>query len=143
LQRRVIIQEMKKKNADAVILAAGLSARFPGFKPLLKIGNRTLIEKTIDSLDNICSNIIIVCGHRADDVINAVKNYSKVVTVINKDYLEGMFGSVIEGVKNGTGKIINSESEVGGYPSYKTVYRKFNPQEWDLTTMTMKNQRPF
>lgn len=49
---------------------------------------------------------------------------------------------IIEGVKNGTGKIINGESEVGGYPSYKPVYRKFIPQEWDLATMTMKNKKP-
>ena len=35
-------------------------------------------------------------------------------------------------------KVINGEGEVGGYPSYKPVYRKFNPQEWDLSTMTMR-----
>jgi hypothetical protein len=45
---------------------------------------------------------------------------------------------IIEGVKNGIGKIINSESEVGGYPSYKSVFRKFNPEEWDLKTMMIK-----
>ena len=45
---------------------------------------------------------------------------------------------IIEGVKNGTGKIINGESEAGGYPLYKPVYRKFNPQEWDLNRMIRK-----
>ncbi|NMC39556.1 MAG: pectate lyase, partial [Bacteroidales bacterium] len=50
---------------------------------------------------------------------------------------------IIEGAKNGTGRIINSENEVGGYPSFKPVYRKFNPAEWDLATMTMKSRMPF
>jgi len=45
---------------------------------------------------------------------------------------------IIEGARNGTGRIINSENEVGGYPSFKPVYRKFNPAEWDLATMTLK-----
>jgi len=45
---------------------------------------------------------------------------------------------IIEGVRNGTGKIINSESEVGGYPSYKPVYRKFNPEDWDIDRMIRK-----
>ena len=45
---------------------------------------------------------------------------------------------IVEGAKDGTGRIINGENEAGGYPSYKPVYRKFNPEEWDLRTMMIK-----
>jgi hypothetical protein len=45
---------------------------------------------------------------------------------------------IIDGTKKGTGKIINSEQEVGGYPAYPPVYRKFNPDEWDLVTLEKK-----
>ncbi|MBN1107417.1 MAG: hypothetical protein JXR66_13675 [Bacteroidales bacterium] len=45
---------------------------------------------------------------------------------------------IVESVASGKGRIINSENEVGGYPSFKPVYRKFNPADWDLETMTMK-----
>lgn len=45
---------------------------------------------------------------------------------------------IIAEVKVGEGKIINSEKEVGGYPKFKPVYRKFNVDEWDLITLTKK-----
>ena len=45
---------------------------------------------------------------------------------------------IIAEVQSGTGKIIDSEREVGGYPKYKPVYRKFIADEWDLNTLTKK-----
>ena len=45
---------------------------------------------------------------------------------------------IITEVKSGTGKIIDSEKEVGGYPIIKPVYRKFEAEEWDLNTLTKK-----
>ncbi len=36
---------------------------------------------------------------------------------------------LIEGIKAGTGQIIDSESEAGGYPIVKPVYKKFNADE--------------
>jgi pectate lyase len=49
---------------------------------------------------------------------------------------------IIDGIRSGGGKIIDSENEVGGYPTIKPVYRKFNPKDWDLETMTKKNGLP-
>ena len=45
---------------------------------------------------------------------------------------------IIAEVQSGTGIIIDSELEVGGYPVVKPVYRKFNAEEWDLNTLTKK-----
>ncbi len=45
---------------------------------------------------------------------------------------------IIEGVKAGIGQYIETEDEVDGYPEVKPVYRKFNPDEWDLDKMTIK-----
>lgn len=45
---------------------------------------------------------------------------------------------IIAGTKDGSGKIIDSESEAGGYPPTKPVYKSFNPDDWDLTTLTRK-----
>jgi hypothetical protein len=42
---------------------------------------------------------------------------------------------IIQQVKNGTNQIIDSEQEVGGYPQVKPVFKKFNPNEWDLERM--------
>jgi hypothetical protein len=42
---------------------------------------------------------------------------------------------IVNDALNGTGKIITSENEVGGYPNYAPTYRPFNPNEWDLEYM--------
>jgi pectate lyase len=38
----------------------------------------------------------------------------------------------------GRGKIIDSEDEVGGYPQYAQTQQPFDPNAWDLATMTPK-----
>ena len=43
---------------------------------------------------------------------------------------------IISEVKSWTGRIIDSEQDVGGYPKIKPVYRKFNLEEWDMNTLT-------
>ena len=48
---------------------------------------------------------------------------------------------IIREVKDGTGKIIDSEQEVGGYPSARPVYKPFDPEQWDLESMTWKGVR--
>jgi hypothetical protein len=42
---------------------------------------------------------------------------------------------ILADVAEGRGKIIDSESEVGGYPVQKPTYRAFVPDDWDLATM--------
>jgi pectate lyase len=45
---------------------------------------------------------------------------------------------IIAEAESGTGKIIDSETEVGGYPEIIPVYRKFVVDEWDLNSLTKK-----
>jgi hypothetical protein len=49
---------------------------------------------------------------------------------------------IIETARKGTGKIINSEADVGGYPQHEPTYAPFNPDDWDLNTMTRKSVVP-
>lgn len=42
---------------------------------------------------------------------------------------------VLADVRNGTGKMITSQSQVGGYPMSVERTRPFNPDHWDLETM--------
>lgn len=39
---------------------------------------------------------------------------------------------------DGTGKVIDSETEVGGYPAPKETRQPFDPAAWDLRTMTRR-----
>ena len=45
---------------------------------------------------------------------------------------------IIEEVRSGTGKIIDTEAEVGGYPANQETRARFDPLEWDLATMERK-----
>lgn len=46
---------------------------------------------------------------------------------------------IVDQARAGTGRVINSESEVGGYPNLKPVRVRFVPSEWDLQTMQRRN----
>ena len=46
---------------------------------------------------------------------------------------------ILADVAEGRGKIIDSEAEVGGYPSVEPTRRPFDPGQWDLATMTPRS----
>jgi hypothetical protein len=43
---------------------------------------------------------------------------------------------VLADAAEGRGAIINSQSEVGGYPVFESSRKTFDPSEWNLETMT-------
>jgi len=45
---------------------------------------------------------------------------------------------IIRQVRDGTGKIPDSEQEVGGYPNPPETHRAFDASRWDLSTMTSR-----
>ena len=42
---------------------------------------------------------------------------------------------IIEEVRQSKNRVIDSEDEVGGYPTSKPTYRKFDPEKWDLNNL--------
>jgi molybdenum cofactor cytidylyltransferase len=61
----------------AILLAAGRSARMGAFKPLLPFGDKTVIENCIDYLRRGgVETIVVVLGHRADNVRKQLANTS-------------------------------------------------------------------
>ncbi len=43
---------------------------------------------------------------------------------------------IVAGALEGRGKIIDSEQEAGGYPTPEPTRKRFNPDEWEIETMT-------
>jgi molybdenum cofactor cytidylyltransferase len=87
-----------EKKIAAIVLSGGYSSRAPGFKPLLPMGNGTVIEATIQNLRHgDVSDITVVIGHNAVEMIPALGRLD-VPYVLNKDYEKGMFSSVVAGV---------------------------------------------
>jgi molybdenum cofactor cytidylyltransferase len=90
----------KASKIAALILAAGYSSRAPGFKPLLPLGNSTVIEKTINSFRRAgIQNIMVVVGHRANELVPVLDELG-VRHVFNEQYPDGMFSSVVAGVRS-------------------------------------------
>lgn len=86
---------------EAVIAAAGMSRRMGAFKPLLPLGNQTILERTVLNFKEagVC-RITVVTGFRGDEIKEKLKDLD-VEFVHNPAYdRTDMFASVCLGVKN-------------------------------------------
>lgn len=82
-----------------MILAAGLSERMGRFKPLLPLGASRTIEHVVSFFQAAgVGDIRVVTGHRAADVRQAVEPFDA-RCVENPDYHQGMFTSVLAGIR--------------------------------------------
>lgn len=90
---------MTEINIASIIIAAGYSSRMKAFKPLLKFGDITTIEKVIHAHKSAgVKDIYVVVGHRGHEIVEQLKNYD--VTIIwNEDFDKGMFSSIVKGVE--------------------------------------------
>lgn len=83
---------------SAVILAAGYSRRMGNFKPLLRFGAQTLLERLVSTYRKAgIADIRVVTGHRAAAVEAALVDLP-VTTVHNPIYDTGMFSSILAGI---------------------------------------------
>lgn len=77
-----------------VILSAGYSSRMGDFKPLMRLGERSLLGHCITLFKRTgIKKIVVVTGHRAEETAKEARRYD-VEPVYNPDYDSGMFSSV-------------------------------------------------
>lgn len=96
---------MKKQKYGVIIIAAGYSSRMDGFKPLLKFGRQTAVERVVDLYQQAgVDQIILVLGHRADEIRSYFDNQPLDV-VVNENFAEGMYTSIVTGVTHLNGEI--------------------------------------
>ena len=86
------------ETTAAVILAAGFSSRMEAFKPLMKLGGRSVLDRVVDLYCRAgIADVRVVAGHRGGDVRAALAG--RPVTVVdNPHYASGMYSSVVAGV---------------------------------------------
>jgi CTP:molybdopterin cytidylyltransferase MocA len=86
-------------HLSALIPAAGMSTRFEQYKPLLKLGRHTLIEKVI-LLFRQCGieDIIVVTGHN-NEMIEPQISQAGAKAVFNPNFKTGMLSSIQSGVR--------------------------------------------
>jgi CTP:molybdopterin cytidylyltransferase MocA len=89
---------VKKEYISALILAAGRSSRMGEFKPLLTIDGKTLVEHAVENFRNVgVDDILVVTGYEAERLVPVLRRQC-VRWVVNDDYDEGMFSSLLVGV---------------------------------------------
>jgi len=82
----------------AILLAAGRSRRMGAFKPLLPFGDRTVIEACVTTFREAgVEEIIVVLGHRADDVREQLRSY-QITFAVNPDPDSEMSTSIAKGI---------------------------------------------
>jgi len=91
------------EDVAAILLSAGRSRRMGAFKPLLPFGDRTVIECCIDNLRGAeIDDIVVVMGHRAEDIREQLKN-SQVRFAVNPAPDSEMSASIALGLKQVNG----------------------------------------
>ena len=87
-------------KVEGIVLAAGLSSRAGRNKLVLDINGKTVIERCILGMYDLCSRIIVVGGNKVEDIEDILDKYPKVELVYNPNHLDGMFSSIKIGLTN-------------------------------------------
>ena len=87
-------------SISALVLAAGHANRMGDFKPLLPLGDSTVIERAVRCfLEAGVRDVKVVVGHRAAEIV-PILSRSGVQAVFNAHYDAGMYASVVAGVSS-------------------------------------------
>ncbi|NTU48162.1 MAG: NTP transferase domain-containing protein [Syntrophobacteraceae bacterium] len=88
------------RRTAALILAAGRSSRIGALKPLLALGESTLVEQAFQGFIQAgIRDIHVVVGHRHEE-ITPVLDRQGISWVLNPDHESGMLSSILAGVRN-------------------------------------------
>jgi len=90
--------EQETRTVEGVILAAGLSTRSGPYKMALPLGDRTVIQRSVESMYDVVDRIWVVVGWQAEQVRALLAPYLKVACVLNAAFRQGMFSSVKAGL---------------------------------------------
>lgn len=84
---------------SAILLAAGEARRMGILKQLMPLGDKTMLEQTLDNLlGSKVSEVIVVLGYRAEEIRKRVAS-RPIKAVINPHYRQGMGTSIAAGLK--------------------------------------------
>jgi molybdenum cofactor cytidylyltransferase len=83
---------------EGVILAAGLSTRAGQFKMALPLGDRAVIQRTVESMAAFVRQTLVVVGWQAELIEALLAGYPEVEIVRNDDFRSGMFSSICMGI---------------------------------------------
>lgn len=109
-------------GVSGIVLAAGSSSRLGQPKQLLDLEGRPLLQHAIDAAEGAgLFDVVIVLGHRADDVAAAVTISEGTRVVVNPDYAEGQATSLRTGLRAADPKSKAAIVLLGDQPAVNAV----------------------
>ena len=126
-------------GVEGIILSAGLSSRTGAYKMTLDIVGKTILERCIDAMYEVCSRLIIVGGYNVSAILPVVSGYSRVELVLNERFRDGMFSSVRKGLEHvRTGRFFLTP---GDYPLIsREVYESMLNIDADIVIPSYKGE---
>jgi molybdenum cofactor cytidylyltransferase len=64
------------------------------WKMTLPLGGETLVERSVGTALEACGRVVLVAGHRAEELAELFRGQRRVRVVVNRSFEEGMFSSV-------------------------------------------------
>lgn len=90
----------ERSEIVALIPAAGYSSRMGHFKPLLPLGNSSVIQEAVERFRRAgIEDIRVIIGHRAEEIAPVLEAL-KVKKIFNSDYANGMLSSILVGLRS-------------------------------------------
>ncbi len=95
-----------------IVLAAGLSRRFPDNKLLYLWNNKPVIYWTLKNInESMVEHIVLVTGHEHEKIEKIAREFSSRIDIVyNPRYIEGMSSSVRKGVEYSINKYHSIEA---------------------------------
>lgn len=119
-----------------IILAGGMSKRLGTNKMGVLIGNKSVIQHTIDNMIETVDFVIVVTGHYK---VDNIQPHSKLKILENKNYKDGMFTSIKAGIKDAKGDVFIIP---GDYPMVKKdTYNKILSNTGSIIVPTYYGRR--
>jgi molybdenum cofactor cytidylyltransferase len=127
-------------GVEGIVLAAGLSRRAGCNKMALKLGDRTVIQHSVDGMARTVSRVFVVVGWEAERIRELLVDYGNVEIVMNDDFRRGMFSSIKAGILRVQAPrffLLPGDHPLVGV----SVYRKMLATDGDIVIPTFQGRR--
>nr|WP_206538783.1 molybdenum cofactor cytidylyltransferase [Aeromonas finlandensis] len=84
----------RQVQCDCIITAAGLSSRMGTWKMMLPYCQGTMLDASLKNALAFCQRVILVVGHRGDELRARYRGRSDILIVHNPDYQQGLGSSI-------------------------------------------------
>jgi molybdenum cofactor cytidylyltransferase len=103
-----------------VVLAAGTSSRMGRPKQLLDLGGKPILQHVLEAAEAApLDEVVVVVGHRADEILEALLLPSNARTVLNPEFAGGQSTSLAAGLRSASAASLAAVVLLGDVPGIR------------------------